>query len=514
MASVYKRTYRDKHGRTRQAATYTVESKIGGAYRRLPGYTDLRASEELGRKIERLAALRESGEQPDAAIRAWRDSLSGKLRDKLALFGLIDGVALESQRALTIHLAAYVEHLRDGGATETHVKLTETRIKSIIDGTKARTIRELTAASISRYLADRRAKPRCDKGLSAKSSNHYMASAKAFSTWLVQTNRAAINPLAHAEMVNAKTDRRHVRRALESDEVARLLATATGGDPRLGMSGLERHWLYRLAVETGLRSNELRSLRRASFDLGDAPTVTVGAADAKNRTAATIPLRRATADELTGFLGNKLPSARIFNLPRPENVVVMLRGDLDTARAAWVNEAVTPADREKREQSDFLSYRDSVGRVADFHSLRSTFASTLLRAGVDIRTAKALMRHSSITLTADVYAVTMRGSESEAVSRLPDFGAAAQKLAATGTDNLTPAIASNSTGVRTGGNKALVRAFPFRSVCDSARDSADAPDAVSHAGNCGFSAFPDALATRGTTKKETPPTGVEPVSPG
>ena len=50
------------------------------------------------------------------------------------------------------------------------------------------------------------------------------------------------------------------------------------------MAGVQRYWLYRLAVETGLRSGELRSLTRVSFDLnGSDPTVTIAAASAKNR---------------------------------------------------------------------------------------------------------------------------------------------------------------------------------------------------------------------------------------
>ncbi|MCH8914117.1 MAG: tyrosine-type recombinase/integrase [Planctomycetes bacterium] len=100
-------------------------------------------------------------------------------------------------------------------------------------------------------------------------------------------------------------------------------------------------------------------------------------------------------------------------MPRPEYVVVMLRGDLEAAS---------------------IPYRDDSGRVTDFHSLRGTFASLLLRAGVDVRTAKDLMRHSTIAMTADVYACTMRGSQNEAVKRLPSLATAGrEKARATGT---------------------------------------------------------------------------------
>ncbi len=79
-----------------------------------------------------------------------------------------------------------------------------------------------------------------------------------------------------------------------------------GGDYRLtrkGMSGPERAMLYRLAVETGLRAGELRSLIRSSFQLdGDKPTVTVAAAYSKRRREDILPLRPELVEELRLFL--------------------------------------------------------------------------------------------------------------------------------------------------------------------------------------------------------------------
>jgi integrase len=50
-----------------------------------------------------------------------------------------------------------------------------------------------------------------------------------------------------------------------------------------------------------------------------------------------------------------------------------------------------------------IAYLDDRGRQADFHALRMTYNSLLARQGVPIRTAKELMRHSNINLTASVY---------------------------------------------------------------------------------------------------------------
>jgi len=209
---------------------------------------------------------------------------------------------------------------------------------------------------------------------------------------------------------------------LEPDELRTMLTVTRSAADHFGMTGEERYWLYRLAVETGLRANELRSLTRASFELdGSEPTVTIDAASAKNRRAATLPLRPDTAGKLRAFLTGKHPAACAFRLPRPENIVQMLRGDLKAAG---------------------IPYRDDVGRVADFHSLRVTFATILLRSGVDVRTPKELMRHATINMTADVYACTLRGSLNEAVKRLPDLSTPqTEQLRATGTEHADPRLA-------------------------------------------------------------------------
>jgi len=106
---------------------------------------------------------------------------------------------------------------------------------------------------------------------------------------MVRERRAVEGPFAHLKGLNTRTDRRHDRRALSVEELQQLIQTTYNGPTRQGrnrcgkpawiMTGPERSMLYRLAAETGLRSSELRSLTRASFDLdAETPTVTVEAA--------------------------------------------------------------------------------------------------------------------------------------------------------------------------------------------------------------------------------------------
>ena len=69
---------------------------------------------------------------------------------------------------------------------------------------------------------------------------------------------------------------------MEPDKIRRLLETTRQSPERFGMTGMKRAILYRVAVETDLRANELRSLKVKSFDL-DGGTVIVQAAYSKRR---------------------------------------------------------------------------------------------------------------------------------------------------------------------------------------------------------------------------------------
>jgi len=108
---------------------------------------------------------------------------------------------------------------------------------------------------------------------------------------MVQDGRASESPVLHLSKTNARTDRRHDRRALEPDEMRRLLEAATAGPKRFGMEGNERALLYRVAAETGLRFKELQSLKVSSFDF-KACTVRVSCAYTKNKKMALVPLRK------------------------------------------------------------------------------------------------------------------------------------------------------------------------------------------------------------------------------
>ncbi len=79
--------------------------------------------------------------------------------------------------------------------------------------------------------------------------------------------------------------------------------------------------------------------------------------------------------------------------------------------------------------------RDGAGQVADFHALRHTFITNLVRGGVHPKVAQALARHSTITLTMDHYAHLEALEQRSALEVLPGLGGAAgqEEVKATGT---------------------------------------------------------------------------------
>jgi integrase len=177
---------------------------------------------------------------------------------------------------------------------------------------------------------------------------------------------------------NADTDRRYVRREMDPEELVYLLATVeTYTLPQHNLPGPVRAMAYRLALGTGFRSKELRSLTPESFDLdSDPPTVTVQAACSKRRRLDVQPIRQDLAYILRPWLADCEPGEHPFG-NMPEQTARMLRDDLEEARRRWLGEATTEAQRQGREASDFLMHTDAAGRVADFHGLRHAYISAI-----------------------------------------------------------------------------------------------------------------------------------------
>ncbi len=331
--------------------------------------------------------------------------------------------AESASKPLREHVDDWHKALLDKGATRAYADLSKNRVLAILDGTGAVHWHDLDAARVASFLADRRS-----KGLSIESSNHHVRRIRQFCRWMVANRRAQTWPMASLSLMNAKVDRRHDRRALDADELRLLFDAATTGpsvrwmvkDQKHELTGPDRAVLYRIAAESGLRKKELGSLTPESFDLdADQPTITVKAAYSKHRREDVQPIRADLAEALKPWLDGKSEGEPVFTLP--EKMSVAIKADLRRAKARWIRETPNRKERRERRDSDFLNYVDSEGRYADFHGLRHSYVTNLVKGNVAPRAAQALARHSTITLTMDRYSHLAMGDAAKALDALPSL---------------------------------------------------------------------------------------------
>ncbi|MCS7305397.1 MAG: site-specific integrase [Thermoguttaceae bacterium] len=140
----------------------------------------------------------------------------------------------------------------------------------------------------------------------------------------------------------------------------------------------------------------------AELDLGgNPPTVRVLAAYAKNRREDIIPLPVEIASYIQSWLHQRPtlpgPGVRLWPGTWYQKAAHMIRLDLEAAGINVVNAS---------------------GQPADFHALRSIYATQLARLGLNLQTAQALMRHSDPRLTARTYTKLGIVDLGRAVSRL------------------------------------------------------------------------------------------------
>ena len=180
MARIFKQCYtkRTADGPTVKARSrkWYVEYKTAdGVRRRVPGFSDKPATQQLASELERQAAREQTG--------------------------LVDRFLEHRKRPLTEHADDWHKTLLDKGGTPEYARLSVTRVRAVLDGTKAIFWPDLDANRVSAFLAERRR-----AGLAIETSNHYSRRVKQFSRWLVMSKRVPDNPLDCLTLLNSRTD--------------------------------------------------------------------------------------------------------------------------------------------------------------------------------------------------------------------------------------------------------------------------------------------------------------------
>jgi integrase len=316
--------------------------------------------------------------------------------------GRIDGRDKEDTKSTPI--SNYVNEWKDvlgaKGGTEKNTKMKVTHVRRVVDKIRAMTISDLTADAVTVALAQLRK----TKRFGIQTSNHHLTSCKQFCNWLVDKDVLIKNPLSKIRPGIVATDRRHERRDLSDDELAKLALAARVSEPFKGLSGPDREMLYLVTVYTGLRASEVASLEPESFDFdANPPIVTLDAGYSKRRRKDQQPLHPDLVRVLIPWIKDRPPGERLWpgRWAQDGDGAEILRHDLESAG---------------------IPYRDASGRVADFHALRHTFVTRLVKAGVSPKDAQTLARHSTITLTMDRYTHVEQQASAKALGMVPGIG--------------------------------------------------------------------------------------------
>ena len=415
---VFRQRYTDRKRATKQSKKWYVEFRDHRQVtRRLPGFTDKGATQELGRWLEKLVAQRVVGDTPSPELAKWLESMPTGLRDRLAKFGLLDSRSVASGKPLKEHVDDFHQFLLDKGNCMDYADVQQARVQKTFDGCQAIYFSDVSASKIQRQLAELRNN---GIGIGNQTNNSYLQAVKQFCKWMIRDGRASESPVEHLTGMNAKIDRRRERRNLTAEELSTLLETAANGQVHHKLNGASRAVLYRVAIETGLRRKELATLKPSSFDFNGL-TVSVIAARSKNRKPTLLPIRSELADELQQWF---------------------LVADIGPDALLWPKLTKPTADMVKRDlEAAGIPTVDESERVADFHSLRHSYVSLIVRGGVHPKIAQRLARHSDINLTMSRYSHTLLSDEAEGLEVLPQFPSLfggdkpdCQTLRATGTD--------------------------------------------------------------------------------
>lgn len=246
-----------------------------------------------------------------------------------------------------------------------------------------------------RKLSQGEPEPTEVKKKSVKTVNHYANALKAFCTWCTDRNYLEQNPLRRMKLAKALPNKR--RRALTVEEIQALLNVA----PQ------HRRILYLVVLSTGLRANELRSLRVEDFDF-ERRGLNLRADWTKNRKVGFAYLPDAVALELKTFAESG-GARRCYELAH---------GDCESIKAFPTRPLLyVPNHMADRIRTDLKAANIPVEThegVVDFHATRTTFITLVYDLGGSTREAMTLARHSSPSMTLNTYARTRE-------ARLPEI---------------------------------------------------------------------------------------------
>ena len=206
-------------------------------------------------------------------------------------------------------------------------------------------------------------------GRKGKTLQNYAESLASFCDWSIKRDYLDHDPLKNISKFD--TSPVTIRRAPTPDEIRSILDVANP----------EHRLLYEMALASGLRANELRSLRVQHLDVAN-NGLKLEAGWTKGRKATFQPLHPALIAKLAHVAMEKNSTDPILRVPK--GTAALLYADLKKAGVP----------------------RMTADGKLDFHALRTGFTTLVFEAGASVKEAQSLARHSTADLTLNVYART------------------------------------------------------------------------------------------------------------
>jgi len=417
--------------------------------RRLPMFNDRKNSAEAGRAVERLVAIRASGDLIPPDLKRFIEFSKPSLRNRLAKWGIIDASRVAAVRPIANHVDDWKRFLESKNNDAAYVKLKVDRVTELFRACNFVLWNDIREEVVSETLGKWRV--RAIEKIGVTTSNHYLQAAKQFCIWMVRiAKRSTESPLSSLTPLSTSNNLLHDRRAFSVEEFNCLLTYLESAPARMGIPAAERALLYRFAAGTGLRSTRISKLTRESFGEHRGRHAVLIPAGRKNkeRKARVVPLDESLWGMLEAHLVGKLLKAPVFTMPEKRHVAKMVKVDVDAARAAWIGEASNDREQIDREASDFLRSKNDKNQHLDFHSFRHTRGVWLFEHHRAMpREVQELLGVGSLALV-DRYSRSLTLTDLSVVDRGPKLGGTLELSGAAGPNN------------RAGEGKILPRSLP------------------------------------------------------
>lgn len=278
-------------------------------------------------------------------------------------------------------------------------------------------LRDISSPRMTEYLNER-----SRQGIASTTQDENLLVSRLFVAWCIEMGWIRENPLSAVKRIGKKKAyKRRKRRAFTRQELQALLEHCPE----------RRRIVYLTAALSGYRLNELRRMETDDLNpLGEQPEWKLRAEIDKSRVLHRVPMLKELAAILAPYWQARVKaevkwSPRLFSHGGKGLVPHWSSFRVDLRRAG-------------------IKLQDEQGRWIVFHSLRYTFCQMLALAGVPMPVVQQLMRHSSITLTADLYGELGLNEVGDHVRQLPPLlgGLVPQVVSEENCKTITPDSAS------------------------------------------------------------------------